>query len=125
MSTKNLVVAGPGNGYNNIKQVTWPTLINGDAGDSLGPDMALWSDRSVQVTGTFGSGGTVLVEGSNDGTTWFTLNSPQGTALSFTAAGLKQILEGVLFIRPRVSAGDGTTAIAVAMMLRLPTLRGN
>lgn len=124
MSTK-AVITVPGNGNNNIKSVVWGSLVNGDAGDAAGPDMALWSDRSIQVTGTFGAAGTVVLEGSNDGNNWFTLNSPQGTALSFTAAGLKQVLEGALYVRPHVTAGDGTTAIAVAMMFRLPTQRVN
>lgn len=124
MSTKATITV-PGNGNNNVKSVIWAALVNGDAGDAAGPDMCLWSDRSIMVTGTFGSGGTVVLEGSNDGLSWFTLNSPQGTALSFTAAGLKQVLEGALFVRPNVTAGDGTTAIKVSMMFRLPTQRPN
>lgn len=121
MSTRN--VFDIPQGLSNIKRVTWGALANGDAGDAVSADNAPWSDRCVQVSGTFGASGTVVVEGSNDGVNWATLNSPQGTALSFTAAGIKQVLEGTLYIRPRVSAGDGTTALAVCMMLRMPTQR--
>lgn len=124
MSTGNTFTT-PGNGNHNVRSVVWGGLVNGDAGNVLGPDMALWSDQSVQVTGTFGVGGTVVLEGSNDGTNWFTLNNSQGASLSFTAAGLKKVQEGALYIRPHVTAGDGTTAIVVAMLLRLPTLRQN
>jgi hypothetical protein len=124
MSTKSSITV-PGNGNHNVRSVTWATLVNGDAGDACGPDLALWSDQTVQVTGTFGAAGTVVFEGSNDGTNWFTLNNPQGTALSFTAAGLKKVQEGALYVRPHVTGGDGTTAIAVVLMLRLPTLRQN
>lgn len=121
MSTKNTIIVPQG--MNNIKRVQWAALVNGDAGDAIGPDLAAWSDRSIQVAGTFGASGNVLWEGSNDGTNWATLNAPQGTALAWTAAAIKQVLEGALFMRPRVTAGDGTTSLIVTVQLRLPTLR--
>lgn len=121
MSTKNVIDVPQGNG--NIRRVTWGALVNGDAGDMIGPDTALWSDRSLQVTGTFGASGTLVWEGSNDGVNFYTLNAPQGTALSFNTAAMRQVLEGALFMRPRITAGDGTTALAVTLMLRLPTQR--
>ena len=121
MSTKNTISVP--NGNLNIRQVVWGALAKGDAGDTLGPDLALWSDRSIQVNGTFGASGTVVWEGSNDGVNFFTLTAPAGTSLTFTAAGLKQVLEGVLYARPRVTSGDGTTNLSVTVLLRLPTLR--
>lgn len=77
-----------------------------------------YADRSVQVAGTFGAGGTLLIEGSNDGTNWATLNNVQGTALSITSAGIKQVAEVTRYVRARVSAGDGTTDLDVAFLLR-------
>ena len=121
MSTKSIIDVP--NGNSNIRRVTWGNLANGDSGDMIGPDLALWSDRSLQVGGTFGAGGNVNWEGSNDGVNFFTLSSPQGTTLAFTSGALRQVLEGALYMRPRVTAGDGTTAIAVTLMLRLPTQR--
>lgn len=70
---------------------------------------------SVQILGTFGVGGTVVIEGSNDGTNYVTLNDPAGAALSITAAGLKGIRENPAYIRPRVTAGDGTTSLTVTL----------
>lgn len=94
-------------------KTSWLALANGDTGfpDSSGR----LSDKSVQVTGTFGAGGSVTIQGSNDGgTTWFTLNDPSaGTDLTFTTAGGFEILENVELIRPNVTAGDGTTALNV------------
>lgn len=121
MSTKNVIDVPLGN--TNIRRVTWGALVNGDAGDVIGPDTALWSDRSIQVNGTFGAGGTLVWEGSNDGVTFATLNAPQGVALSFNTPAMRQVLEGALYMRPRVTAGDGTTALSVVLMLRLPTQR--
>lgn len=93
----------------------WTAIPNGNTGAPI--LMSTFSDRSVQVSGTFGAGGTVLLEGSNDGTTYATLTDPAGAAISFTAAGLKQVLHITKYMRPRVSAGDGTTAITVHLLI--------
>jgi hypothetical protein len=89
-------------------------LSNGEAGDPFENPGS--PDRSVQVGGTFGAGGTIVIEGSNDGTNYRTLTDPQGNALSFTSANLEAVQELTRFIRGRVSAGDGTTAIAVHIL---------
>ncbi len=70
-------------------------------------------DRSVSVSGTFGVGGTLVIQGSNDGVNWYTLSDLQGSALSFTAAGLKGVAESPVWIRPFISGGDGTTSLDV------------
>lgn len=96
---------------------SYATMANGDTGvKSHFPD---FSDRSVQVVGTFGAGGTLLVEGSNDGgVNWATLNDPNGNALSITSAGVKAITEATIDIRPRVSAGDGSTSLTTTFFFR-------
>lgn len=38
-----------------------------------------YADRSVQVVGTFGAGGSITFQGSNDGTNWAALNTAQGS----------------------------------------------
>jgi len=43
------------------------------------------------------------------------LTDPQGTALSFTAGGLSTILQNPKYVRPNVTAGDGTTSLTVAI----------
>ena len=75
-------------------------------------------DRTIQVTGTFGAGGTVHVQGSNDGSNWFQLKDPSNTAIAFTAAGLRAILESPLYVRPYINAGDGTTSITAILAVR-------
>lgn len=100
--------------------VTWTPMTN--AGTDVGSpiEMPGSADRSIQVSGTFGTGGTVLIEGSNDGTNYVTLNDPQGNALSVTTAKIEQLLELTRYIRPRISAGDGSTSLTVTMLLRRP-----
>lgn len=99
-----------------FRVVTWTGLLNGDDGERA--ELAAFSDRSVQFTGTFGTGGSVTLEGSNDGTTYFALSDPQGVAITRTAAGLKAVSELTRFIRPRVTAGDGTTSLTVVGLFR-------
>lgn len=72
---------------------------------------------SVQVIGSFGAGGTVLIEGSNDGINYGTLTDPQGVALSLTAAGIKSVQQITRHIRPRVSAGTSVD-VDVFFLLR-------
>lgn len=75
------------------------------------------AEKSVHVKGTFGAGGTVKLQGTNDGATTATfpaatvnqLNKPDGTNLSLTAEGLLQILENPAWIRPVISAGTGVS----------------
>jgi hypothetical protein len=103
---------------NNARIVSWTPLANGDSG--LPFAMPGFADRSVQVGGTFGAGGTVIIEGSIDGSNYIVLTDPQGNAISKTAAAIEAISEIVKLIRPRVTAGDGTTAITVTLIARKP-----
>jgi len=99
---------------------TWSAL---DTGSTDVSHVAVWgyTDKSVQAVGTWGAGGTVVIEGSNQATgtvsTYVTLTDPSATALSFGANGLKQILQNVVYIRPRVSAGDATTNLTVRILV--------
>jgi hypothetical protein len=97
---------------------TWTPLLNTDSGTPL--QMTGSADRSVQLFGTFGAGGTVLIEGSNDGVNYATLKDPANAPLSITAAGVHSVLPVTAYIRPRVSAGDGTTSLSVIMLVRRP-----
>lgn len=84
--------------------LTWPALATSDEGDAQETlDLA---DRSAAFTGTFG-GATATLQGSNDGTNWFTLTDPFGNAVSRTTAGLVQVLEFTRFVRPVVTGGSG------------------
>lgn len=113
MATRSGVTTTPHRGN---RQVLWEGLLNGDSGDAQ--QVGQMSDKSVQVVGTFGTGGSINIEGSNDGTNWEILVDPQGNALTFTSAALEQILENPRYIRPNVTAGDGTTDLDVYLYAR-------
>ena len=89
--------------------------------DSSPIDFTQWGDMSVQVRGTWGAGGALAIEGSNDGTNYVVLNSAQGTALSLSADSLKQIVERPRYVRARVTGGDGTTSLAATFVFRRAT----
>lgn len=94
---------------------TWAAIPNGNQGDAHGGP---YVTASFVVTGTFGAAGSIRLEGSNDGTNWFAL-SPA----ALTAAGIFAALgpaEHPKFIRPNVTAGDGTTALTVVGFFAAP-----
>lgn len=96
--------------------LSWPNLANGDIG--IGRDVIDFADRSVQVEGNFGVGGNLALEGTNDGTNWRVLHDPLGVALNISAPGIIQVSETVAQMRPRVTAGDGSTLLSVSLFAR-------
>lgn len=101
-----------------VIKFVWSGLLNGDSGGAV--EFNSYPDRSIQVNGTFGAGGSVLLEGSNNGeVSYSTLNkTTDGTAMTITAGSLLGVLELAAQTRPRVTAGDGTTSLTVTMIAR-------
>lgn len=94
-------------------QAVWPSFTSADAAGGLPVQFGRYGCKSVQATGTWGNA-TLVIEGSNDGVTWFTLKDPaageggEDAAISFTANGLAEISPNTKHIRPRLSsAGSG------------------
>lgn len=101
---------------NNGYAVIWEALGNADTGGVFTPFRTVKA-MSFQATGTFGTGATVTVLGSNDGTNFVALP----TTVTFTAAGLKSVaLEdlGINYYRVNTSGGVGTTDIDVTAFVR-------
>lgn len=102
-------------GDDNVKTASYAALTTtNDVGSAF--TKVQWADRSIQVTGTFGAGGSLRWEGSNDGTNYYALTNPQGDALNITAAKVDAITEITAYARPRVTAGDGTTSLTVTLI---------
>lgn len=100
----------------NVRLITWAGLANGD--DGAPAEWVDFADRCFQVTGTFGSGGSCTIQGSNDGATWASLSDPQGNALTFGSTKIEQALELPRYVRPAVTAGDGTTSLTITLCMR-------
>jgi len=97
--------------------VTWTGLLLNDTGKSY--IMPYFSEKTVQVEGTFGTGGKCAVQGSLmvSTPTFQTLNDPQGAILEIATAKIEAVLENVHQIRPNIVAGDGTTSLVCYLLL--------
>ena len=83
----------------------WESLTEADTATAI--KASSLADKAIQVTGNFGTSGDVHIEGSMDGVSFAQLNDPQGDAISLTSAGIVQIQENAVFIRPVLDAGTG------------------
>ena len=94
---------GAGKTYRHV----W-TITDGDTGDPA--EIPGATDRTVQVTGTFG-GTTITLQGSLEETptNWFTLTDPLGNDVTFSAAGAVTIMENATWIRPSESGGSSVS----------------
>lgn len=122
MATRAPVIEYNFNGNPNVARVTWSGLLNGDTGVPVA--LPEFPDKTVQIYGTFGVGGSVTLEGSNDieseTPTYAALTDPQANAVTKTAAALEVFEEAPNLVRPNVTAGDGTTSLTVKMVCRRP-----
>lgn len=111
----------------NVQYVSWSelTTADNDVGEKFECPGA--ADRSVQLTGTLGTGGEVTIQGSNvatpgdasDSGDWGVLHDLDGNELTLDTIGqIKQAREITRWIRPAVTAGDGDTSLGVALIAR-------
>jgi len=91
--------------------IEWSGLLPTDTGATI--ELIDYADKTATITGTFGSGGSITLQGSNDGTNWFSLNDLMFSPITRTSAAMTLILEAPRYIRPVVTAGDGTTNLTV------------
>jgi len=101
---------GPG------ETVTWSAVTTGDTGSAF--TAAGYVHGFVTFAGTFNGGTTVILQGSNDGTTWAALENPNGDAISATAAGGFEVRTGARYVRPSVSSGSADSVNVVLHMKR-------
>jgi hypothetical protein len=116
-------------------QIQWGPMANGDIGLEVGSVigdgaaaikpagsgsfLSGFADKSVQAVGTFGTGGSVAIEGTNDGSHFFALTNPAQVIIALTSATPgSAVTEAIVSTRPHVTAGDGTTALTVTMFCR-------
>lgn len=112
MATRPAVTTFPFETSLDVAVTTWASMAQDDDGEPV--RLAVYSDRSIQVAGTFG-GASVTIGGSNDGETYHALTDTQGNPLTLTSAALKQIVELPIFLKPRVFGGNGTTNLKVVL----------
>jgi hypothetical protein len=103
----------------NVQMVTWAGLTTNSNGNPW--QRVDFTDKCVQIFGNFGSGATVVIQGSNDprvitdpaNAVWTDLTDAQGTTISKTAAAIEQIVDNPRWIRPRVTGGTSPSITVV------------
>lgn len=97
-------------------------LANGDTMATI--ECPQLSDKTVHIYGTFGTGGSVTIYGSNDiadkalapdnaAAGWIVLSDPNGNSITKTSKAIEVILENPRYITAKVTAGDGTTSLKI------------
>lgn len=110
--TPTVTEVNPGTGQAAWKAV-WALIGDSDTCVASPITLAPYTDRSVQISGTFNSA-TVKLQGSNDGTNYLDLTDPQGNAISKTSAGLEQVEEATIYVKP-VSSGGTSSSTTVTV----------
>lgn len=95
--------------------ITWSGLAQATLDDGTPVQESWRGEKTFQVFGTFGASGSVVIEGSNDGVNWSPLSNRQGTNMTFTTPGFNRSQDQPVWVRPRVTNGDGTTNLTVSV----------
>lgn len=115
MATIAKVVTKLGSYPETAYMVVWEALTTTNA-DGAPAELVAYSDRSVQVVGTF-DGASLQLQGSNDGINYKVLTDPQGNALTFTATNIESIAELTRYIRPAITVnGAGSVDLDVYVL---------
>lgn len=110
MAVRDAVVTGPTD--DGLYVIEWAGLLNGDTGEPVRlPFYA--GDKTVQVIGTFGVGGNINMEGSNadapGASDWGQVHDAAVVLMALSTTVPFVIAETTMWVRPKVTAGDGTT----------------
>lgn len=76
------------------------------------------SDKSVHVSGTFGSASVAIHGSNNGGASYAALNDPTGTVIAITGEKIKAVLENTALIRPVITGGTAQS-LTVSMLFHL------
>lgn len=93
---------------------SWGPFADGDTMTPLAPNGPAVLAGAVQFSGTFG--GTVKLQGSNDGTNWVDLKDTAGNTISTAAAAGFEFSTGMAAIRPL--PGTGVAAVTATVCMR-------
>ena len=116
MATVTPTTSGIALGDPNVQVIAWPLTTANTDGSPF--SYVQYADLCWQAAGTWG-GATLTIQGSNDGTNWFSLsNAAAGTAATFTADGGKQTIERPLYVRPNLTTPGTGATVTVTLIAR-------
>jgi hypothetical protein len=103
---------------------SWAGLLQSSLDTGAGVSVADAAQIMVMIaSGTLGVGGAITWEGSLNNVDWFPLTSQIGTPAAIVQTALltpAMVQERPLYVRPRVTAGDGTTALVASVVTKRP-----
>lgn len=95
---------------------TYTGMTASDAGDPIQvADGSLAAVHALSGGGTGFNSGTLTIQGSLDGTNWFTLRDVAGTDVTFTAEAYFEICTAVSYIRPLCDASIGDVDVHIVV----------
>lgn len=93
----------------------WNSLGPTDNGRALKINRRSLVMSAVQLTGPVSFGNTVKLEGSLDGSNWFTLRDTRGNPCEFTAPGYAELSSAATYVRPNSMGGLGGVTVRLAL----------
>ena len=90
---------------------TWASVTESDTFASVRVEGPVYA-ATVQFSGTFG-GATVVMQGSNDDSTFLALDDVEDIAISHTAAGGSELRHAWPYMRPSASGGTSQSLTAI------------
>ena len=105
-------------GRNDVVIYEWANLTDGDTATPV--QVPAKSDRTIEVSGDFGSGGDIRPQGTLDpdavSARFNDMRDPQGNVISIIAQDAEAILENTVWIRPNVNAGTSVDVTVRILM---------
>lgn len=106
-----------GDSDGNAALITW-NLTTANT-DGVPVEFVQFTDLCWQSFATNQGGATATIQGSNDGTNYFSLtNAAGGTAMTFAADGGKQAIERPRYVRPSLTTAGSASVIAIVLLAR-------
>ena len=102
-----------------VHRFVWTGLLNGDDGSPASVPLA--ADMTFQVIQVAaGAGDTIILEASCEVTpgTYFQMRDGGDNVISFTGSDGELVAPMAAHIRPRITAGDGTTNFTAILFAR-------
>jgi hypothetical protein len=102
-------------GEKSLVSVSWSGLKFGDEAEAF--DLGSVASASVQLSGSFGEGGSVALEGSNNGEYFIPLKDVYGSLLVRNKPSIDSLGQHVRFVRPAVKSGDELTDVKCTLYI--------
>lgn len=113
MSVIPVVISSP---VSRVTRYTWTNVTQADTCEVIIPGGTEPLIGSISVSGTFGSC-TVALQGSNDGTNFYSLKDLGGSTIAITAAGAVEFTSAMYSFKP-VASGGSSQSITITVVLR-------